>query len=186
VAGDIVRTMKRASQFFGGAVFSLALVASSAGLASASAKPTIRDGYYSSHGYGPENFFVGLDVAGHGRVVTGGHEGVGIQCVVSPTLAAADPTDFPAGSVVTIHLTRNLSVSAGGTFTFSGDVSLIPENSNTVIPSTTTLTLTGHLRPVVVPKKQTVLTGRFSAPGICAPGTPGSYADEWFSYTPNL
>lgn len=165
---------------------SAVLVATGAGLASASAKPVIRDGYYSSKGYGPENFFVGLDVAGKGRVITGGHEGVGIQCVVSPTLTASDSTDFPAGSVVTIHLTRNLSVTSGGTFTFSGDVTLIPTNSNTEILSASPLTLTGHLRPVIVPKKQTVLTGRFSAPGICAPGTPGSYADQWYSYTPNL
>jgi hypothetical protein len=158
----------------------LSLVCAGGVLASASANSAIHDGYYSRHGFGAGYSYVGLMVGDDGHVLLGGQRGSGVACTVSAALTAQDPNEFTSITVISIFLPRNLPISANGTFSFSGNVTLTPEDTQTSMSFVEPITLTGHFKLGTVKAFHGVaVTGTFSSPAICEPQTPTTYADEW-------
>lgn len=179
-AGGIVRRM-RLRHCIGtlGLAFSLVCVG---GVASATGHSAIHNGYYSSYrnALGPGNFFVGLKVGANGHDLIGGMRGSGVSCTVGPSLTAQDPNEFTSITVISIHLPRNLPISASGSFSFSGDVKLTAEDTQTTMSFTEPITLTGHFSlGKVVAHKGIAERGTFSAPAICETQTPATYSDQW-------
>jgi hypothetical protein len=157
----------------------ITLVCSSGALASAGTS-SIHNGYYAPRGFGPGYSYVGLFVADNGRVLVGGLKGSGAACTVAPLLEAQDSAEFTPDTVISIHIPRNLPISANGSFSFSGDVTLTPEETQTSMTFTEPLTLTGTFtRSKVVANKTIAVRGRFLAPDICESATPTTYADPW-------
>jgi hypothetical protein len=157
----------------------LALACSGGALASAGTS-SIHNGYYAPHGFGPGYSFVGLIVAGNGRLLVGGLQGSGAACTVAPSLEAQDPNEFTPDTVISIHIPRNVPIAANGSFSFSGNVTLTPEETQTTMSFTEPLTLSGTFTHAkVVAHKTIAVRGHFSAPDICEAATPTTYADPW-------
>jgi hypothetical protein len=158
---------------------SLALVCSGGALASAGPSP-IHNGYYAPHGFGPGYSYVGLFVADNGRLLVGGLKGSGAACTVAPSLEAQDQNEFTPDTVISIHIPKNLPISANGSFSFSGDVTLTPEETQTSMSFTEPISISGTFTHAkVVANKTIAVRGHFSAPDICESATPTTYADPW-------
>jgi hypothetical protein len=117
------------------------LLVPASGLAAASRIP---DGPYaesatvtvSPEGY--SNGGVDLTVIDGGRKLEGAESGVSCYTGSNP------PAGVPTYDEVSIHLPRNLTIGAGGLFSFSGPVTLSPEEAQSESPIQTTYTLKGR------------------------------------------
>ena len=103
------------------------------------------------------NGAVNLKVARGGRAVTF----AGVACNTGP--APAD--GLPALDEVTIRVTKKLPISSSGSFSFSGPVTLGPEETQTETSFSTTYTIKGRFQ-----NGRIAVTGTDSSP-ICRPGT---------------
>lgn len=94
------------------------------------ASETTRNGY--SNG--------GVDIV----VVKGGKKITlaGVACYTGTT----PPEGLPANDEVTIRAPRPLAISSTGSFSFSGPVTLTPEETQSETPFTTTFTIKGHFQ----------------------------------------
>lgn len=85
----------------------------------------------------------------------------GVSCYTGST-----PTDgLPANDEVTIRAPHALTLSASGSFSFSGPVTLTPEDSQTESSFTTTFTIKGHFQSGKI-----AVVGTDSSP-VCQPMT---------------
>ena len=93
----------------------------------------------------------------------GGHfvKFAGLACNIGPepieTLSSYDE--------VTIRLTKHLPISSSGSFSYSGPVTLTPEDTQSEQSYTTTFTIKGRFQ-----KGKIAATGTDSSP-LCRPGT---------------
>jgi hypothetical protein len=103
------------------------------------------------------NGAVDLEVAKGGRVV----KFAGMACNIGP----APIESLPSYDEVTIKAPKHLTISSSGSFSFSGPVTLTPEDTQSEQSYTTTFTIKGRFQ-----KGKIAATGTDSAP-ICRPGT---------------
>jgi hypothetical protein len=136
----------------------LALVAQ----AGAAVKPLVRAGGYAPRASettfeGYSNGGVNLIVGKSRKTITRG----GVSCYTGPTPSGG----LPANDEVTIRIPHPLAISHSGSFSFSGPVTLTPEDSQSEQSFTTTFTIKGRFQrgPIAV-------TGTDSSP-ICQPST---------------
>lgn len=103
------------------------------------------------------NGAVNVLVAKNGKTITR----VGLACYTG----TAPTAGLPANDEVTILLTRHLPISSSGAFSFSGPVTLTPEDTQSELTVTTTYTIKGHFQ-----NGKIAATGTDSSP-ICQPTT---------------
>jgi hypothetical protein len=120
-----------------------------AGLYAPKASETTREDY--------SNGGVNLEVAKGGKKITE----AGVSCYTG----SAPTGGLPANDEVTIRVPHALTISSSGSFSFSGPVTLTPEESQTESSFTTTFTLKGHFQSGKI-----AVVGSDSAP-ICQPQT---------------
>jgi hypothetical protein len=120
-----------------------------AGLYAPSASETTLDGY--------SNGGVNIEVAKGGKTITE----AGVACYTG----SAPTGGLPANDEVTIRVPHPLTISRAGSFSFSGPVTLTPEDSQTESSFTTTFTINGHFQ-----KGKIAVVGSDSSP-ICQPAT---------------
>jgi hypothetical protein len=120
-----------------------------AGLYAPSASETTREGY--------SNGGVNLEVAKGGKKITE----AGVSCYTG----SAPTGGLPANDEVTIRVPHALTISSSGSFSFSGPVTLTPEESQSESSFTTTFTIKGHFQSGKI-----AVVGSDSSP-ICQPQT---------------
>jgi hypothetical protein len=120
-----------------------------AGVYAPSASETVLDGY--------SNGGVDLEVAKGGKTITE----AGVSCYTG----SAPTGGLPANHEVTIRVPHPLTISSSGSFSFSGPVTLTPEDSQTESSFSTTFTIKGHFQ-----KGKIAVLGSDSSP-ICQPAT---------------
>jgi hypothetical protein len=103
------------------------------------------------------NGAVDIEVAKGGHVV----KFAGMACNTGPTPIEG----LPAYDEVTIKVPKHLSIGASGNFSFSGPVTLTPEETQSEQSYTTTFTIKGRFQ-----KGKIAATGTDSSP-LCRPGT---------------
>lgn len=103
------------------------------------------------------NGAVNLQVAKGGRAV----KLAGMACNTGP----APVEGLPSFDEVTIRVTKRLPIASNGSFSFSGPVTLTPEDTQTEQSYTTTFTIKGRFQ-----KGKIAATGTDSSP-LCRPGT---------------
>jgi hypothetical protein len=101
------------------------------------------------------------------EVANGGHalKLAGMACNTGP----APTGGLPSFDEVSIRVTRRIPISSSGAFSFSGPVTLGPEESQTEQSYTTTFTIKGRFQ-----RGHIAATGTDSSP-ICRPGTVTSF-----------
>lgn len=120
-----------------------------AGLYAPSASETTKEDY--------SNGGVNLEVAKGGKKITE----AGVSCYTG----SAPTGGLPANDEVTIRVPHALAISSSGSFSFSGPVTLTPEDSQTESSFTTTFTIKGHFQSGKI-----AVVGSDSSP-ICQPQT---------------
>lgn len=103
------------------------------------------------------NGAVNINVAKNGRTITR----IGVACYTGATPTAG----LPAYDEVTIIVPRHLAISSSGAFSFSGPVTLTPEETQSELTVTTTYTIKGRFQ-----NGKIAATGTDSSP-ICQPTT---------------
>ena len=85
-----------------------------------------------------------------------------------------------ADSVISVRVPHALTISAAGTFSFSGDVTLSAEDTQTTMTCTEPVTISGHFLKVhVVAHKTVAAIINFDAPATCESATPRTFHDQW-------
>jgi hypothetical protein len=120
-----------------------------AGLYAPSASETTLDDY--------SNGGVNIEVAKGGKKITE----AGVSCYTG----SAPTGDLPANDEVTIRVPHPLTISSAGSFSFSGPVTLTPEDTQSESSFTTTFTIKGHFQ-----NGKIAVVGTDSSP-ICQPAT---------------
>jgi hypothetical protein len=113
--------------------------------ASAAAKPTSdgrpQDGLYAGKDKNPKLFYsnggVDLQVASGGRKIVFPS---GVACYTGAT----PPAGVPANDEVSIHIPKPLTIGGGKSFSFSGPVTLTPEEAQAESSIKTTYTIKGR------------------------------------------
>jgi hypothetical protein len=120
-----------------------------------------------------------LTVVDNGTKILGGAKNSAVNCTTSASLANQNPNTMD--SITIMHITiPTLPVSAGGTFSFSGNAEVITLDS----PSqsfTLPMTVSGHIvKGKIVAKRTTAAVVTFSSPSICATETPTRFLLKWY------
>ena len=141
----------------------------------------IHDGVYgmTANGAGLGYSQVQLTVVGSGTKILGGAKHSVVNCTTSASLVSENPNTMD--SITIMHITiPTLSVSAAGTFSFSGNAEVITEDS----PSQTftlPMKVSGRIvKGKIVAKKTPAAVVTFSAPAICATDTPTRFLLKWY------
>lgn len=165
IGADPARTISRAMVPAAAALVMIALLPVAAAVAGTTGIP---DGVYGAKATtttSPEGYSNGgVDLT----VIDGGKKLKGTESGVACYTGANPPAGVPAYDEVTIHLPKNLTLSASKTFSFSGPVTLTPEEAQAESSIRTTYTLSGRF---VKGKHGTYkAVGTDSSP-ICQPST---------------
>jgi hypothetical protein len=140
----------------------------------------IHDGFYSQSGFGAGYSYAGLIVAANGTKVLGGQSGTGVACTASPSFIALDPNELNGDSVISVRVPHALTISAAGTFSYSGNVTLSAEDTQSTMSFTEPITIKGHFLKVhVIAHKTVAAIIDFYAPAICESATPRTFRDQW-------
>jgi hypothetical protein len=92
-----------------------------------------------------------------------------------------DPNELTVISTIQIKLATSIPISPDGSFSFSGNVTLSPGQTQTTMTFSQPVTLKGRFyRGSVIAKKTTAVTGTLSAPSICETATPGHFSTKWY------
>ena len=156
--------MIRARALLSAALLALGLSAAFVSYSTAAGdRPT--DGLYAPKASGNlpySNGAVNLNVGSGGRKIKFPS---GVACYTGAT----PPAGVPANDEVSIHIPGTLMIAAGGKFSFSGPVTLTPEEAQSEEPISTTYKIAGRF----VKGKHGVYkaVGTDSSP-ICQPSTP--------------
>ncbi|MBS1861387.1 MAG: hypothetical protein JSS68_06700 [Actinobacteria bacterium] len=144
------------------------------GLTAALASQSVAAGNRSTDGlYAPKasgnlpysNGAVNLEVAsGGGKIVFPS----GVACYTGST----PPVGVPSYDEVSIHIPRTLTIAVGGSFSFSGPVTLSAEEARSEAPIQTTYTIKGRFRKGRDGAYEAI--GTDSSP-ICQPSTQKSF-----------
>lgn len=137
--------------------------------------PPFVDGFYSINGHDTTTVDAELFVGANGKIIVGGTNGSGVCCAPSATAEAS-------GAAVTLcfYFPRSIAISAGGTFSYSGEVLTSMAQSGLSAVITGTATFSGHfIKGKIVAHKTNALIGTFSSPSMCAPSTPTRVIDQW-------
>jgi hypothetical protein len=181
----------RSRHFLVGIMILTAIAGAGVAPASASrANSWIHDGYYASitkptdgNSTPVGEFSVEFNVVGNGTKIEMGFPALGtggVNCFASASLVAQDPNDFNTIGYTTINLTRVLAISPSGAFSYNGDVTVPSPKLTPTMTFTLPVSLSGHfIKGKIVPGKTTAVVGTFSAPGICAAGTPTRWPGQW-------
>jgi hypothetical protein len=120
-------------------------------------------------------------VVGNGTRILGGLKGSGEVCTASPAFIALDPNELTVISTIQIKLATSIPISPNGSFSFSGNVTLSPEQTQTTMTFSQPITLKGRFyRGTVIAKRTTAVTGALSAPSICETATPVHFSTKWY------
>jgi len=151
------------------------------GLSSASAAGApVHDGLYGKTGFGPGYSAVSLTVSANGTRVVGGIHGVFVHCTASASLIAQDTNELDSSSTLYIYLPSSIPISAGGVFSYSGNVTLSPEATQTTMSFTEPFSLSGHFtKGTVIRNKTVAVIATLNAPDICSPITPSRWSLKW-------
>ncbi len=167
-----------------GIVAALAVGAFAQTVAGAAGTP-VHDGLYETAQTSSAQYQINLVVGGNGTRVLGGVRGSGVSCAPSTSLISQDPSALNTGSIIYIKLPRALAISPSGAFTFSGNVTLTPADTDTSMSFTLPITWSGHfIKGKIVLGKSVAVIGSFAAPAICSSGTPTHFSTKWLSAQP--
>jgi hypothetical protein len=145
----LLTTLILATSCMGAAAMAAGALHIRRGLYAPSASETTREDY--------SNGGVNLIVANGGRKITE----AGVSCYTGSA-----PTDgLPADDEVTIRVPHPIAITATGTFSFSGPVTLTPEETQSESTVTTTFTIKGRFQTGKI-----AVVGSDSSP-ICQPQT---------------
>lgn len=149
---------------------------------SAAASPAkVRDGVYGTPSLGGSvEFAVDVLVVDNGAKALAGMKQGGIACTAGPSFIALDPNELTTITTIQIFLPRAMPITPSGTFSYTGDVTLTPEDTQTTMTFKEPITWTGRFNKGKLVKGKTIaFSGRFSAPDICSPLTPTTYRGSW-------
>ena len=147
-----------------------------AGLAQAAGKLTIHNGLYGAKETlvnAHKSAAVNVIAFDHGKKV----KAVGIACSSGPEPGQGIRRE----TTLTPHVPGTLAIKPNGTFSYSGEITLPPEDTQSEVSAKSTFTIKGtFVRGTVKLDKTTALTGTVSA-SICASTTPARFSLVWAS-----
>jgi hypothetical protein len=149
-------------------------------LASASAQaasaPTVHGGLYGAKETLVE---AGKSAAVDAIVIDRGKraEEVGVACSSGPSPAQG----LERETTLTVHVPGTLAISRSGTFSYSGTVTLTPEDTQSGVSATSSVVIKGRFTAGKIVKEKTIaLKGTISA-SVCGAATPSSFSLIWAS-----
>jgi hypothetical protein len=156
----------------------MALVA--AGVARASTAPKIHGGLYGAHEslvLRHKSAAVNVIVVDHSQRII--DAGVACNSPKNP-IEGLDPD-----TTLVVRLPHALTITRGGSFSFSGQVTLTPEETQSGISAKSQVSMRGKfvLNKTIVRNKTIALTGTISA-SVCSPSTPKTYSLIWIRPPP--
>jgi len=156
-----------------------ALVGSSlglAGLAQAAGKLTIHNGLYGANETlvtAHKSAAVNVIAFDHGRKL----KNVGLACSSGPEPGQGIRRE----TTLTLHVPGTLNITRNGTFSYSGELTLTAEDTQSEVSAKTSFTIKGTFaRGTVKLDKTTALTGTVSA-SVCASTTSPRFSLVWAS-----
>jgi hypothetical protein len=138
--------------------------------------PPFVAGFYSEQGTHPGIASIEFFVSGNGKEIVGGHKSAG-GCYASAALVAEGiQNDGP----ITFQFPRSIPISASGAFSATENVTMTPEDTQSAVGATGTVTISGHfVKGKIVSYRTNAVIGTFSAPSICATTTPSRVLMNW-------
>jgi hypothetical protein len=120
---------------------------------------------------------VELTVKKHGKRV--GWPG-GATCLPNPTAVSKGILSY-AVQLIDIPRGASVAIAKNGHFSYSKTLTLTPDETQSGISYRVHVKITGRfvLHTKLVKDKTTAVRGRFSAPGLCAASTPGTFTDYY-------
>jgi hypothetical protein len=151
-----------------------AAVLLAAASAQAASAPTVHGGFYGAKEALVEQrgtAAVNVIVIDRGKRV----EDVGVSCSSGPS-----PTQgIMRETSLTVRVPGTLPISRSGTFSYSGSVTLTPEDTQSEVAATSDVSIKGRFTPGKIVKDKTIaLKGTISA-SLCATTTPTSFSLIW-------
>jgi hypothetical protein len=145
-----------------------------AGLAEAAGTLTVHNGLY-----GAKETLVDAHRSAAVNVIAFDHgkklKGVGVACSSGPEPGQGIPRE----TTLTLHVPGTLTITHNGTFSYSGEITLTPEDTQSEAGAKSTMTIKGTFaRGTVKLRKTTALTGTVSA-SVCASTTPARFSLVW-------
>jgi hypothetical protein len=167
-----------------GVVMTLACGVAASASASPASPAKVRDGVYGTDVVPPTGgsleFSVDVLVVDNGAKALAGMKEGGVACTAGPSFIALDPNELTSITTIQIFLPRAMPITPSGTFSFTGNVTLTPGDTQTSMTFTEPITWTGRFNKGKLVKGKTIaFTGTFSAPDICSPSTPTTYRGIW-------
>jgi hypothetical protein len=138
------------------------------------------DGFFSSSSKDLKKYHsadVELTVKKHGKRV--GWPG-GATCLPNPTAVGKGILSY-AVQLIDIPRGASVAIAKNGHFSYSKTLTLTPDETQSGISYRVHVKITGRfvLHTKLVKDKTTAVRGRFSAPGLCAASTPGTFTDYY-------
>jgi hypothetical protein len=100
---------------------------------------------------------------------------VGVACSSGPSPAQGIRPE----TTLTVHVPGTLAISRSGSLSYSGVVTLDPEDTQSEVSATSSVSLKAHFTPGKIVKDKTIaLKGTFAA-SVCAASTPASFSLIW-------
>jgi len=116
---------------------------------------------------------VNVAVTGHGKKLTN----LGLACSSGPEPGQGIRRE----TTLTMHVPGTLNITRTGTFSFSGELTLTPEDTQSEVSAKTSFTIKGTFaRGTIKLHKTTALTGTVSA-SVCGSATPKRFSLIWYS-----
>jgi len=165
--------MPRSRTLLSGATLATLLIA---GAAQAAAPLTVHGGLYAAKETLVEahaSAAVNVIVIDHGKKL----KDVGVACSSGPEPGQGISRE----TTLTVHVPGTVAVTRSGTFAYSGQLTLTPEDTQSGVSATTSFAIKGKFaRGTIKLDKTTALTGTVSA-SVCAPTTPSRFSLVWDS-----
>ena len=138
--------------------------------------PPFVAGFYSEQGNAKGVASVEFIVSGNGKEIVGGHKSGG-SCLPSATLVAEGVLSY---APITFHFPRSIPIAASGAFSSTQTVTMTPEDTQSPVGASGTITISGHfIKGKIVSYRTNAVVGIFSAPSICASSTTRRVLMQW-------
>jgi hypothetical protein len=138
--------------------------------------PPFIGGFYSESGSTKGVAFIQLFVSGSGKEILGGHTSGG-SCLASAALVVEGVQNTGG---ITFNFPRSIPISPSGAFTATETVTMTPEETQSTVGASGTITISGHfIKGTIVSYRTNAVVGTFNAPSICATATPKRVVLQW-------
>ncbi len=139
--------------------------------------PPFVAGFYSEQGTAKGVALIQLFVSGNGKEIVGGPRKSGGSCFASAALIG-EGIQSTAG--ITFNFPRSIPIAPSGAFSATETVTMTPEETQSTVGATGTITISGHfIKGKIVSHRTIAIVGIFSAPSICAPSSPRRLSLQW-------